>query len=298
MEQRNDGRISPIAAQTDDGEAARRAAQKLWTLLKARAERYAMGDHSSLPTALMEELLRSIVFTLEQGGCRGEAVATADLDEAFASGRARIDAQTEAAKRLWETVCAGAPAGFSRAYRDTLASIGGFFQRYDRDYFAHEIPCDIDYQLSYPAAEGKLGVAYIAAYLEQLHLENTLLRGFDAALTQRLLTAWQRDYRASVANLCEPVTTNALGLALLGENVRELNVSAAQTERLSALFLPLCEREAREKLAEAARRFCRAAGVDDPLARARVGWLAGELYPRIAVAAAHKNLGGIFLAFA
>lgn len=49
------------------------------------------------------------------------------------------------------------------ALRDTLASLGQLRQVYDTRFAAHEVPCDIDYQLSMPVDPWLLGLDYIEA---------------------------------------------------------------------------------------------------------------------------------------
>lgn len=286
------------AAYTESDGLPQRAAERLWALLKLRAARYTMGDHASLPTAIMEELLASIVLTLEQGGVRGAGLATADLDAAFAAGQARIAAETARAKRLFQRACIGAPSVYSTSYRDTLKSIGGFFSRYDSAYFAANLPCEIDYQLLRPVAPDLRGVFYLSAYLRRIVTENAIVRLFEPGCVERLLTAYCGDYREQIVNLCEPVVVNALGLVLLGADMGALCVTRAQQARLIRQFSAVSERDARGLLLHAAEEFCRGAGVYDPAARDDLRFLSQELYPRIAAALSRKDLGGIFLAFA
>ena len=193
----------------------RQATEKLYQLLREQARRYSMGDHTSLPVEVAEELLRSIVFTLEQGGCVGRALSEADLGRAFRKGRFFVEALTARTKRLYERVCQETPDLENRALADTLRSIGGFFRRYDKDFFAHQIPCSVDYQLCSPVEEGAQGAAYIEGYLKRLSQENRIIRLFPLEEVKRLLTSWRFDYREMVNNLCEPVLTNALGRAVL-----------------------------------------------------------------------------------
>ena len=52
------------AAYTESDGLPQRAAERLWALLKLRAARYTMGDHASLPTAIMEELLVPVMYDI------------------------------------------------------------------------------------------------------------------------------------------------------------------------------------------------------------------------------------------
>lgn len=293
--------LFPDVLRADEGEtldesACRQAAQKLYKLLARRVERYTMGDHSSVPVELVEELLRSIAFTLEQAGCTGRALAEADLDAALERGQRVIENKTRLVQRRWEATCLGAPDFENIAFGSTLRSIGTFFGRYDVAFFAHAIPCDIDYQLCRPVPDGKLGIAYIEAYLARIAFENAFMMLFDHAAVQRLLGLYCRDYREMVNNLCEPVVTNALGRALLGQDVRTLFVSRSERAALIRLLTPMQRAMMQRALLDAATRLCDACGIQEQAARDDVAWLAAELAPRIGAALPTGDLGGIFLA--
>ena len=125
--------------------------QKLWPLLARQAGLYTGCGSSSLPEDTARELLCSLCYTLkvwfQAGGAASQPLADADLEAGLRQGQAILEQKCRQARRLWMAVRHSAPDLKNRALADTLDSIGAFFQRYDLRFFAHCIPCDIDYPL-------------------------------------------------------------------------------------------------------------------------------------------------------
>ena len=116
----------------------------LFMLLQTIALRYTKEESSSLPKELAEELLRFICYTL---GPEFAALPAAPLLPLYEAGVARTENAVRACRRRWQVARLSLPKTASLSCRETLSSIGTFFQNYNARFFAHEIPCDIDYQL-------------------------------------------------------------------------------------------------------------------------------------------------------
>jgi hypothetical protein len=289
------------AAERLSGEETLAVQVKLWRLLAKHSERYTIGDSSSIPLETAQQLLMSICFALREylnecGGSQKQLV-TADFDELLDLGRKVIETKIEKGKRLWQTACIGALNIGNISYRDTLRSIGGFFNRYDRFFFAHQIPCDIDYQLCHPVPDEYQGIEYINEYLERIVIENSILQRFDTLRIIRLLEGYCPDYQGLLINLCEPVIANAVGLTLIGGEPLLLEITDDDRALIAAFFEPLSKTKARIALMEAARRFCCMQGIDDLKVQKYMMRAAIDLYPRISAAMPTKNLDGIFTRF-
>ena len=274
---------------------------ELWKLLEGQTARYTIGESTSVPVETAQELLESLCFTL-----RVDETDTArirlllqekDLDQAYRRGFQLMDTKVRQGQLLWQAVCENLPDIENRSLHDTLRSIGTFWQRYDRRYFAHQIPCDIDYQLCRPVPESLRGVDYVMEYLRRLWLENGFLRRFDPRLAVRLLNRYCPGYRELLINLFEPVAVNALGLVLLGVDPRGLDITEGDRERLSLLLEPLPRSRAEILLLDASTRLCAALSMDGA-ARQYLGDLAKSLFPRIAAAMDAGALDGVFLSLA
>jgi len=274
---------------------------KLWQLLARRTELYTMGDSSSVRIETAQELLQSINFCLEiylkQSGKTKKLFVTADLEELFALGQKAIEKQIDLGKRLYNKACLTAPKIENISYMDTLRSIGGCFKRYDYRFFAHLIPCEIDYQLCHAVRESLQGIEYINQYLGRIIIENDFVRSFQKNRVESLLESYCSDYIGLLINIYEPIAANAVGLALLQEDVKELSITASDSERLTRFFEPLSATPAKIALNEAADRVCTELGISDPSSVRYLRKTTEELYPRIEAALGRGSLDGIFLGF-
>ena len=155
--------------------AAEQAAlrERLYQLLTEQARRYTMGESTSVPVELAEELLMSLCLTLglsPEQPQRGRELLALDWEVELERGRTGLRHCLKRGKQLWEIACAEAFAEDSVALTDTLRSFGRYWQRYDLRYFAHHVPEDVDYPLFVPTPEDRLGPVYAERWLGQLLL--------------------------------------------------------------------------------------------------------------------------------
>lgn len=268
--------------------AAQREApwEALFLLLQTVALRYTKGESSSLPKELAEELLRSLCYTL---GPALSAPPEGPLLPLYEAGVARTEEAVRACRRRWQIARLSLPKVTSLSCRETLSSIGAFFQRYDARFFAHAIPCDIDYQLCHPVPETLLGVDHVAEYLSRLCIENDFLRLFPPERLDGLLARACPDYRFRIDNLYDPVAACALGLALAGEDVRSLSMSAATERRIAARLRPCSAQQCHAALREAADTVAGALAIKSPAAQRYLLAEADALVPRIRAALAGNS---------
>ena len=164
-------------------------------------------------------------------------------------------------RHLWQIAWATRPEVENRSLLDTLNSLKRFPARYDLRFFAQEIPCDMDYQLSQPVPELLRGVDYVNEWLRRLCLEQNFLCRFEPALVRAVLERSCPDYRGLLINLYEPIAVNALGLALLGNSPRSLVISLPQRLQLEARFANLPATERNNILTAGALTLCDALGI-------------------------------------
>ena len=263
-------------------EDALQAQEALWALLRRQARLYA-PESSSLPTETAAALAESILLTL--GADRDPRVLLAtDLPEKFRQGQRRLRQKVELTRRLWQTAWATRPEAENRSLLDTLNSLKHFPDRYDLRFFAQEIPCDIDYQLSQPVPETLRGVDYVNEWLRRLCLEQDFLGRFDPALVRAVLDRSCPDYRGLLINLYEPIAVNSLGLALLGDDPRSLTVAPPRRQRLETLFADLPAPEQKRVLTAGAAALCAALDIRSAALRSYVQATALALSPRMAAA--------------
>lgn len=272
---------------------------KLWDFLGKRVSRYTMGDSSSVPSEIAQELLSSICFTLSidlNGSPESlKWILDADLDQKLNDEIEILGKKTKFGKRLWQRACLSLSSIQNISLHDTLKSIGGFFNRYDYYYFAHSIPCDIDYQLCHPVPDRLLGIDYISEYLRRIIIENELLNCFSLVESVPLLDAYCPDYEGLLINLYEPLGINAIGLSLIGGDILSLNISDFDRKAISELLSPLSDLQSIEMLKSAASHACDTLGIKNPLARRYLRKLAETVSSRINAALGSGSLEGVFL---
>lgn len=231
--------------------------KELYPILERQVKLYTMGDSSSLPIEAVRELLYSINFCIETHLiCGSESAAASSLVQVFEGGQRDVWQLTEDTKILLRVAEETDPGYGSVAYMDTIRAIDDFFRSYDMRFFAHDIPCMIDYPLCHPVPETLQGVRYISEYLRRLIIENRFCGCFTRQNAERVLNSHQSEYRELVINLFEPVFACAAGLALLNRDTSCLRLSADACEQLHRLFWPWDEEQAKIRLREAANRLC------------------------------------------
>lgn len=191
----------PIRGHADAG----RASDNFARIVAHVAGLYCAGTSSSVSAAEAHELAMSVTFTLGIADASAEeAAAVLDVDDPIALWREGVRAlqdRTDGVLALWREVMATMPPIRNVALRDTLASLGEVRRRYDVFFAAHEVPCDIDYQLSEPVGPGLMGIAYVEAWLAQLLAEARWIARFDVDSCVAVLERVCPDYRGLHINL-------------------------------------------------------------------------------------------------
>lgn len=183
------------------------ASESFARLMAHVAGLYCAGGSSSVSAFEAHELAMSVAFALGIADATPEEAAIVlDVDDPVAlwhEGVRALQRRTDAALALWRDVVATMPPIRNVALRDTLASLGELRRRYDVHFAAHEVPCDIDYQLSEPVDPGLLGIDYVEAYLARLLVEARWIARFDVESCVAVLERACPDYRGLHVNLCD-----------------------------------------------------------------------------------------------
>lgn len=272
---------------------------RLLALLGRRTERYTMGDSSSVPIETAEELFRSICFTISLLLKSDTNMKTLfdcdDMEAILKEGQKKIQRLVEIGKWMLHKAKEGAMPIDNISYYETIHNIEGFFRKYDIQFFAHEIPCSIDYQLCHAVPEELQGIEYINEYLRRILLENRFCSRFDNVKIIELLEAYCQDYRELLINIYEPVATNALGIALLGADIVSLDITEKDRNCLLQLFQKWDERELMQNLRQSAVRVSDALGVTNTSDVEYLIAAAESLSPRICAILPTQRLDGIFI---
>ena len=201
-------------------------AQESFTRLMAHvANLYCMGGLSSISSCETQELTTSVAYVLGIADATvDEAARVLDVEDPIAlwhDGLDVLDERVDAVLGMWREIVVIMPPIRNVALRDTLASLGELRSRYDTVFAAHEVPCDIDYQLSVPVDSQLLGLDYIEAWLAQLLAETRWIARFDAGSCINVLECTCPDYKGLHVNLYD----------LLLPHEDELVCAASQSEQ-------------------------------------------------------------------
>lgn len=169
------------------------------------ANLYCMDVSSSVSAREMAQLTASVTYVLGIADATAEEAArTLCADDPIALWHERLavlDARTDAALTAWRNIVLTMPPIRNVSLRDTLASLGDLKPCYDTRFAAHEVPCDIDYQLSEPIDVHLQGLDYIEAWLAQLERETHWIAQFDTPSCIAVLERTCPDYRGLHVNL-------------------------------------------------------------------------------------------------
>ena len=273
----------------------RQLTERLYGLLRTQTEKYLAGESTSVAVETAQELFHSLLYTLRlalaETGRPERDLLTGDLNGLLRQGQTILRKKLADGKHLWKQVCLTAPRIQNSFYQMTLTDLGKFFSRYDLRYFAHQIPCSIEYPLCLPVSDEMQGISYVELWLRRLLTENLLLSRFPEPAVLDLLARVSANFRDYPLNLCEQPMVNAVGLALLEKPVFSLDVSAQDCARLKQI-LPV-GKDMEAALDRAADSV--AAQISAPKEAAEyLRKIAGGLRPRLAAALSVETLGGIF----
>ena len=182
-----------------------RAQENFARLITHVTNLYCMGDSSSISAYEAQQIALSVTYVLGIADATPEVAARVlDVEDPIELWRnciATLDNRVDAALDVWQEIVAIMPPMRNVSLRDTLTSLGKLRQNYNAFFSAHEIPCDIDYQLSEPVDPDLQGIDYIEAWLTQLLKETRWIAQFDTESCIAVLERVCPDYRGLHINL-------------------------------------------------------------------------------------------------
>lgn len=188
-------------------EATERAAANYAQVVRYAMRLYAAGD-SSLSAAAARRVASSVCYVLGLGAVSEDEriERLASVSDPLALWRACLEVgerRLDHVLDLHREAVLAMPLLENVSMRDTLTSIGCLRQSYDLRFSAHEVPCDIQYQLSVSVREALLGLDYIEAWLNQFITEARWLARFDESSCECMLDLVCPDWRGLHVNLVD-----------------------------------------------------------------------------------------------
>ena len=230
-------------------EEQQRIMEQMYLLMGKQVQSYHklrhMGNNSSVPVELAQELMESIEYTI---GLVGGVYAHRNIGEALVLGQEVLESKLSKAKSMLELVNGTAPQWQTECRWEALRYLRHYLEQYDHLHLAHKGPEDLFYPILISPPEGIQGIDSCIFYLNILWIENQIMGGVpDDALEQ----FWDR-LPAATLNQCEHLLINGIGKALLRTGIDPLIFETEEYMQIIVAMMSATE----EKLRDAAKLLC------------------------------------------
>ncbi len=248
-----------------------RIQQKLLQFVELHATRYVGGMSTSLPIETIQSLAASAIYQLSfalrarQNATRAlESLKNKPLLDLQKEGRDLVKTYTAKTRERLTLIQKSRVKIPHQAYHDTLMKgLPLFFESYDVEYAAHDTPGSIDYQL---AVETKnvTGISMIAAYLDEIAIENEFCRLFAPKDLYRLMKSFDTNYEVLLENIFQYVWRNAIGRTLTHQNPKKLTLTFQDLETIQNMLGFLSEQDLRKTLSLSANNLIQELSIPHP----------------------------------
>ena len=243
-----------------------------------------MGNNSSVPVELAQELMESIEYTI---GLIGGVYAHRNIGEALVLGQEVLESKLSKAKSMLELVNGTAPQWQTECRWEALRYLRHYLEQYDHLHLAHKGPEDLFYPILISPPEGIRGLDSCIFYLNILWIENQIMAGVPEDSLEQF---WDR-LPAATLNQCEHLLINGIGKALLRTGIDPL---VFETEEHMQLIVALLE-ATEEGLRDAAKLLCEWLNLKDENARMYVEAVVPQLTMWIGDNICGGNIENIFV---
>lgn len=233
-----------------------------------------MGNNSSVPVELAQDLMESIEYTVNQVG---GIFAHPNAEEALKLGQAILDDKVRKAKAMLELVNGTAPHWQTECRWEALRYLYHYLDTYDPQHLAHKGPDELFYPILISPPESIQGIDACLFYLNILWIENQIMAG----LQDDALEAFWNRLPTVTLNQCEHLLINGIGKALVGLEIDPLGFDPDEHMQLIVAMIKAHE----DTLYSAADLLCQWLNLKDENARRYVFaiipqlsmWLGGNL---------------------
>ncbi|PKM72003.1 MAG: hypothetical protein CVU92_07670 [Firmicutes bacterium HGW-Firmicutes-17] len=208
-------------------------------LLADCTERFTKGKSSSVRVEIAQGIMASNLYTI---GIYLKSLPDVDaalfhienepIEKLYEYGYQVLKRKINVANYFFNRVRKSKLKTANQAYNITIdQGFKPFFESYEINFHAHEIPSDIDYQLIHPVTD-LAGVEFVIKYLESLYYENLFCSYFDADIIHEVMSGYDESYKNLLDNIGAQVFQNALGCQLLNVPLSPLDFSPADLNGL------------------------------------------------------------------
>ncbi len=223
----------PIRKQT--GEEQLRQMRQLYLLMGKQVKSYHkahhMGENTSVPVELAQELMESVVYTLTQAG---GAERYPDLSAALERGQEILQGKHRQAVELLRLVNASQPAWQGEARWETIGALTRYLDGYDPLHLAHRAPEQKIYPVTLP--EELTGIDCALYILRLLCVENEIMDAFPQRAVEEFWDIFCQNDRGFTENQCQRLILNGAGKWLLCKELSSLVFQCSQREALKRRF--------------------------------------------------------------
>ena len=243
-----------------------------------------IGNNSSVPVELAQELMESIEYTI---GLVGGVYAHRNIGEALLLGQEILESRLNKAKSMLELVNGTAPQWQTECRWEALRYLRHYLEQYDHLHLAHKGPDDLFYPILISPPEGIRGIDSCIFYLNILWIENQIMAGVPEDSLEQF---WDRLPAASL-NQCEHLLINGIGKALLRTGIDPLVFETEEHMQLIVALMSATE----EGLRAAAKLLCQWLNLKDENARIYVEAVVPQLTMWIGDNICGGNIENIFV---
>lgn len=243
-----------------------------------------MGNHSSVPMELAQELMESIEYTMN---LVGGISAHRNPEEALRLGQEILESRLTKAKSLLELVNGTTPRWQTECRWEALRYLQLYLDTYDPLHLAHKGPDALFYPILIAPPEGIQGIDCCIFYLNILWIENQIMAGVPEKALEQF---WDR-LPADALNPCEHLLINGIGKALLGSGLDPLVFETAEHMQVMVALMRATE----ERLKDAAALLSQWLNLKDENARRYVNAVIPQLAVWSGANLNHGNMENLFL---
>ena len=269
-------------------EEQQRIMEQMYLLMGKQVQSYHkhrhMGNNSSVPVELAQELMESIEYTI---GLVGGVYAHRNIGEALVLGQKILESRLSKAKSMLELVNGTAPQWQTECRWEALRYLRHYLEQYDYLHLAHEGPDDLFYPILISPPEGIRGIDSCLFYLNILWIENQIMAGVPEDALEQF---WDK-LPAATLNQCEHLLINGIGKALLRTGIDPLIFETEEYMKIIVAMMSATE----EKLRDAAKLLCEWLNLKDENARMYVEAVVPQLTMWVGDNVRGSNLESIFV---
>lgn len=240
-------------------------------LLADCTERFTKGKSSSVRVEIAQGIMASNLFTI---GLYLKSlpnvtavlfhIVNEPIEKLYEYGHGILKRKINVAHYFFHLVGKTKLQTQNHAYNTTIdQGFKPFFDTYEINFHAHEIPSDIDYQLIHPVTD-LAGVEFVIQYLENLYYENLFCSYFDATVIDEVMCGYDESYKNLLDNICEQVLQNALGCQLLNKPLSSLDFNASELDTLNSELINYHQTQLQQRLKTATVEIITALEISNP----------------------------------